>query len=142
MAFILSLHDCAQLEIRVSSVFHPWPCFFFALHLPQPAIRQATDTFARIAEVTEDKAMYDAREKVIRDRKWELDARERKARREGKIEGEIEGEMKVRIETTQMLQGLACVAVSEEQELRALGLEQFQALTRDLREKLRNRMPS
>ena len=50
--------------------------------------------------------------------------------------------MKVRIETIQMLQGLACVAVSEEQELRALGLERLQALTRDLREKLRNRTPS
>jgi len=42
--------------------------------LPQPAIRQATETLARIAQIGEDKAMYDAREKAIRDRKWEPNA--------------------------------------------------------------------
>ena len=41
-----------------------------------------------------------------------------------------------------MLQGLLCVPVSEEQELRVLTLEQLQALTSDLQEKLRSRTPS
>ncbi len=57
--------------------------------LPQPAIRQATGTLVRIAEITEDKAMYDAREKAIRDRKWEINAAFRQGEREGEIAGEI-----------------------------------------------------
>jgi hypothetical protein len=59
-----------------------------------------------IAEITEDKAMYDAREKAIRDRKWEIAAAERKGRREGEIEGEIKGEIKGETETVRILQGL------------------------------------
>jgi hypothetical protein len=57
-------------------------------------IRQATETLARIAQITEDKAMYEAREKAIRDRKSELNSAFR------------EGEIKAKIETIQMLQGI------------------------------------
>jgi hypothetical protein len=78
--------------------------------LPQPAIRQPTETLARIAQITEDKAMYDAREKAIRDRKWELNSAFR--------EGEIKGETKAKIETIQMLQGILREPVGDEQELR------------------------
>ncbi len=99
--------------------------------LPQPAIRQATDTLTRIAQLTEDKAMYDARERFLRDRKWEQDA----MFRDGKIEGEIEGEIRL----VRTLQGLAGVPVAEEQVLRAFTLEQLQAMTRDLQEKLCSR---
>jgi hypothetical protein len=102
--------------------------------LPQPAIRRATETLSRISQISEDKAMYDARERAIRDRKWELSASFR--------EGEIEGEIKIRIETIQALQGILCVPVTEEHELRTLTLEQLQALTGGLQEKLRNRTPS
>ncbi len=59
--------------------------------------------------------MYDAREKAIRDRKWEIDAAERKGKIEGKIEGEIKGEIRM----IRTLQGLAGVPVAEEDELRA-----------------------
>ena len=34
---------------------------------PQAAFQQATRTITQIAQKTEDKAMYDAREKAIRD---------------------------------------------------------------------------
>jgi hypothetical protein len=102
--------------------------------LPQPAIRQATDTLARIAQVTEDKAMYDAREKAIRDRKWELNATYRDGERKGKIEGEIK--------LIRTLQGLLGVPLAQEQDLRTLTLEQLQAMTADLQENLRNRTPS
>ncbi len=114
--------------------------------LPQPAIQQATDTLSRIAQVTEDKAMYDAREKAIRDRKWELSATYREGEREGERKGEIKGETKGRIEskieTIRMLQGLLHTPLSEEQDLRKLTLEQLQAMTNDLQEKLRNRTPA
>ena len=101
--------------------------------LPQPAIRQATETLARIAEITEDKAMYDARERTIRDRKSELNAKFR----EGEREGEIKGEIKM----IRTLQGLLGVPAAEEADLRTMSLEQLEAITSDLREKLRNRGP-
>ncbi len=78
--------------------------------------------------------MYDAREKAICDRKWELKA--------SFSEGETKGETKVRIEMIQSLQGLLRMPVSEEQELRTLTLEQLRALTSSLQEQLRNRTPS
>ena len=113
--------------------------------LPQPAIQRATAALTRIAQVTEDKAMYDAREKAIRDRNWELGATyregERKGEIKGKIEGKIEGEIKVRMEMIQVLQGLLRMPVAQEQELCDLTLEQLQAMTSDLQERLRNRTP-
>lgn len=81
---------------------------------PQPGIRQATETLLRIAEITEDKTMYDARERAIRDRKWEIDS----AKRDGLIEGEREGLTKGKIELVRTLQGILNVHVSQEQELR------------------------
>ena len=64
--------------------------------------------------------MYDAREKAIRDRKWELNGAFREGQREGKIEGKIEGriegKIEGKIETIQALQGILRVPVSEEQE--------------------------
>jgi hypothetical protein len=78
--------------------------------------------------------MYDARERAIRDRKWEIEA----ARREGRREGRDEGEIKM----IRMLQGLLGTALSDEKDLSALSLEQLEALTAGLQEKLRSRTPS
>ena len=52
---------------------------------PQPAIRRASESLIRISQITEDKAMYDARERAIRDRQWELNA----ARSEGEMKDKI-----------------------------------------------------
>ncbi len=118
---------------------------------PQPAIRQATQTLVRIAEITEDKIMYDVREKAIRDRKWEIDSAKREAMREGEIkgeikgmiEGEIKGEIKGKtqgkIETIRMLEGLLYQPLSDEKDLATMGLEQLEALMGRLQEKLRSR---
>ena len=105
--------------------------------LPQQAIRQATEALARIAQISEDKAMYDAREKAIRDRKWELNAAFREGKIEGKIKGELKGKMEGKIELIRALQGILQTSVSEEQELRAMTLEQLESLTSGLREQLR-----
>ena len=80
--------------------------------------------------------MYDAREKAIRDRQWQLNA----AFREGQREGEIKGEINDRIERIQSLQGILRVPVSDEQELRAMTVEQLQSLTHSLQEDIRNRL--
>ena len=140
----LGRYNVRESELRSASTLDSWLYWLLHAHeyepaallklFPQAAIRQATETLIRIAEITEDKAMYDARERAIQDREWELDAAERK--------GETKGKIEVRIETIQMLQGLAGVRVSEEAELRALTLEQLHSLTDELQEKLRNRTPS
>ncbi len=102
-----------------------------AAAFPQPAIRRASETLIRIAQITEDKIMYDARERAIRDRQWELNA----ARHEGEIKGKIEGEIK----TIHILQGLLYQPPADEKELEAMGLERLEALTASLQEKLRSR---
>ena len=141
----LGRYNLRESELRSASLLDCWLYWLLHAHeyepaallelLPRLAIRQATETLARIAQISEDKAMYDAREKAIRDRKWELNGAFREGQREGEIRGKIEG----KIETIQTLQGILRVPVSEEQELRTLTLEQLQALTSSLQEKLRNR---
>jgi predicted transposase/invertase (TIGR01784 family) len=110
---------------------------------PHAAMRRASETLIRIAEISEDKAMYDARERAIRDRKWEINAARREGLEEGeikgKIEGKIEGKLEGKIEAVRMLQGLLYLPVSDEKELSAMGLEQLDALTDGLQEKLRSR---
>jgi hypothetical protein len=54
---------------------------------------QATESIDRIAKRTEDKAMYDTREKAIRDQQWILNA----ARREGLEEGELKAQLRKRM---------------------------------------------
>jgi predicted transposase/invertase (TIGR01784 family) len=106
---------------------------------PQPAIRRASESLIRISQIREDKAMYDARERAIRDRQWELNA----ARSEGELAGELKGEqaglIKGKIEMIRMLQGLLYTPVSDEQELSALDLQQLETLIAGLQERLRNR---
>ncbi len=53
----------------------------------------------------------------------------------------IEGEIKGEIQMIRTLQGLLGVPLADEEKLRALSLEQLQAITSDLQEKLRNRTP-
>ena len=85
----------------------------------------------QIAQVTEDKAMYDAREKAIRDQQWLLNA----SRREGFIEGKIEGEIKM----IRMIQEILNLPVSTDADFDGKKLEELQSLTADLQVRLRNR---
>ena len=51
--------------------------------------------------------MYDAREKAIRDRKWELNGAFREGQREGQgVEGEIKGKAEGEIKLIRTLQGI------------------------------------
>lgn len=110
--------------------------------LPEPAIRQATETLARIAEISEDKAMYDAREKAIRDRQWQLNAARREGKIEGKIEGKVEGKVEGEIKLIRTLQGILSIPVSEEQDLQRMTLEELEALTSRLQDGIRSRQSS
>ena len=78
--------------------------------------------------------MYDAREKAIRDRKWQLNSAFREGERKGEIKGEIKGKIQGEIKLIRTLQELLHIPVSEEQDLRAMTLEQLEALTSSLQE--------
>ena len=103
--------------------------------LPQAAMQQATRTIIRIAQKTEDKAMYDSREKAIRDREWAMSA----ARLEGEIEGEARGRIEGKMELIRTLQEILNLPVDDEDTLRAMQLEQLESLTNRLQERLRKR---
>ncbi len=143
-ALELARYNRRESDLRSASELDCWLYWLLHAHayepgallrlLPQPTIQQATKTLIRIAQITEDKAMYDARERAIQDREWELEARERK----GETKGEIKGEIRM----IRTLQGLLGVAPTDEQELQSRSLEQLQAMTSDLQEKLRTRTPS
>ncbi|MFM9063892.1 MAG: hypothetical protein ACKOOI_12795, partial [Pirellula sp.] len=58
---------------------------------PQPAFLKATDTIDRIARITEDKNMYDNREKRLRDQQWLMRVGLVEGREKGLQEGRQEG---------------------------------------------------
>ncbi len=100
----LGRYDLQEKDLATASMLDCWLYWLLRAHeyepdellklFPQEAIRQATHTITQIAQVTEDKAMYDSREKAIRDQQWALNA----SRKEGVIEGEIKGKNEGRIE--------------------------------------------
>ena len=106
---------------------------------PEEAIRLATQTINKIAEITEDKEMYDAREKAIRDRLWAMNASRREGVLEGKLEGVLEGEIKGEIKLIQTLEEIIGLPQSKAEELEGMKLEHLQKLTSALQDRARNR---
>jgi flagellar biosynthesis/type III secretory pathway protein FliH len=100
---------------------------------PQPEFQKATDSIDRIAKKTEDKAMYDTREKAIRDQQWILNAARREGREEGREEGELFGKMR-------MLQNLLSLPQSTDKELQLKTRTELETLATELQAQLRKRM--
>jgi len=100
--------------------------------LPSLAFLQATSELREICEITEEKEMYDSREKAILDYESNLiDARE-----EGREEGEAIGIEKGRIQLLQeLLDGPALCRL----ELDAMTLEERTSMMQSLQAKLRER---
>jgi predicted transposase/invertase (TIGR01784 family) len=140
----LGRYHLQEKDLATASLLECWVYWLLHAHeyepeallklFPQEAIRQATQTITQIAQVTEDKAMYDAREKAIRDRQWELNA----SRKEGKIEGKIEGEIK----TIRVLQEILQIPLSTDSDFDGKSLDDLQSLTADLQERVRQRHSS
>jgi predicted transposase/invertase (TIGR01784 family) len=134
-----------ESDLSTASTLDRW--LFWLLHaheydeetlkrlFPDPAFWQATDTIARIARITEDKTMYDTREKAIRDQQWLLNS----AREEGEKLGEIRGKISGEINIIQTLQEIFGVPVSDEASLRSQSLDQLRLMTAELRGRIQNR---
>ena len=59
--------------------------------LPGIEFEEAIDTIESISEITEDKQMYDQREKALGDYEWAISG----AREEGRVEGKLEGKIQL-----------------------------------------------
>jgi predicted transposase/invertase (TIGR01784 family) len=145
----LGCYNLRESDLDTASILDRW--LFWLLHaheydaktltglFPQPAFQQATDTITRIAEITEDKAMYDTREKAIRDRQWALNASREEGIEKGREEGEIKGEMKGEIKLIHTLQEILGEPISEESSLQGQSLDRLQSITAQLRNKIQGR---
>jgi predicted transposase/invertase (TIGR01784 family) len=137
----LGKYNLTEAELGTATALHRW--LYWLIHaenyeperllelFPEAAFQLASTQLISISEKTEDKEMYDAREKAIRDHEWAIHV----ARDEGKIEGKIEGEIK----TIRILQNLLGLPVTNEKDLAQHPLIELQAMTSDLQKKFQNR---
>lgn len=133
----LGWYNLREDELATASPLDCWLYWLLHAHeyeadellklFPQAAMQLATRTLARIGEITEDKAMYDAREKAIRDRQWELNA--------SRLEGKIEGEIRL-IRTLEEILGMP---MSTDAALSEKSFDELQAHSAELQGRIRNR---
>ncbi len=92
----------------------------------------AINTIEMISAKTEDKQMYDQREKAQRDYEWALSGARQEGREEGRDEGELIGKIR-------LLEELLGQVPTARLDLLALGVEPLTALLVDLQQRLRDR---
>jgi len=103
--------------------------------LPGLAFLHATQELKEIQDVTEERRMYDSREKAVHDLESGLiDARE-EGLEKGREEGREEGEIKL----IRTLQEIAGDPIMDESALRTRNLEQLRLLAADLRNRILRR---
>jgi predicted transposase/invertase (TIGR01784 family) len=143
----LGWYNLQESELGTASLLDRWLYWLLHAHqydarklgslFPQPEFQKATDSIDRIAKKTEDKAMYDTREKAIRDQQWILNAARREGLEEGEIKGREEGELFGKI---RMLQNLLSLPQSTDQELHPRSRTELETLATELQAQLRKRM--
>jgi len=106
--------------------------------LPGVEFDQAITVIERIAQKTEDRMMYNQREKAMRDHQWVVEG----AREEGREEGLEKGREESReglVDTIITLQGIAADPVTTVDELNKLEIDELNRICADLRNRLRMR---
>ncbi len=127
LSWFLHAHEFTAAELRVL--------------FPRAAIQQATNALETIAMKTDDKQLYELREKAIRDQDWAINAARREGqaegRAEGKAEGRSEGELIGKIRNLQELLGMP-IDTSNELVSRTIG--ELEQLSCQLQQQLRSRI--
>ena len=98
---------------------------------PEAEIQQATRALIEISEKTEDKTMYDAREKAIRDQQSALNS----ARQEGERIGQLMGKIAT-------LEGILNRAMTDDAVLRGMSIDELTTLASELQHAARGRSSS
>jgi flagellar biosynthesis/type III secretory pathway protein FliH len=104
--------------------------------LPGIEFETAIDTIEIISEKTEDKQMYDQREKAQRDYEWAISGARQEGEQEGEKKGLEKGNLTGKIQLLQELLGEKPIGASE---LQALSLEMLSAQLTILQQRLRDR---
>jgi predicted transposase/invertase (TIGR01784 family) len=143
----LGWYNLKESDLETASLLDRWLYWLLHAHqydaqtlarlFPQPEFQKATDSIDRIAKKTEDKTMYDTREKAIRDQQWILNAARREGREVGREEGREEGELFGRI---RLLQKLLSLSQSTDEELHAKSRTDLETMATELQAQLRMRM--
>jgi predicted transposase/invertase (TIGR01784 family) len=134
----LAKYHLSESTIATASKLHQW--VFLLLNaqdydasrlkqlLPGIEFEQAINTIATISEKTEDRQMYDQREKAQRDYEWALSGAREEGRQEGKLAGNI-----------QLLQQLLGDPVSPDSELLGQSPDDLNTELAELQQRLRDR---
>jgi predicted transposase/invertase (TIGR01784 family) len=147
----LGRYTLTEADLKAASVEDCW--LFWLLHaheyepeellklFPEEAFQQATRAIIQIAEKTEDKSMYDAREKANRDFQSAINSALREGRLEGELKGKLEGKLEgERIGKIHALQEILGVPRITDEELRLMSLEELAALAFELQQSVRSRL--
>lgn len=145
----LGWYNLGESDLKTASALDRWLFWLIHAHqydfttraslFPQPEFQKATSTISRIAAMTEDKTMYDLREKAMRDQQWILKATRKEGIEEGLKQGLEISRRQVEIRIIQTLQDILGQPVSEETSFSDMSLEQLQAKSSELRDVIRKR---
>jgi predicted transposase/invertase (TIGR01784 family) len=136
------LGSCAELERWVYLMLHSQDHSAEELRslLPGEGFGRAIDILSMIASKTEDKQMYDQREKALRDYEWAISGALSEGREEGREEGKIAGyEVGKLAGEIQVLQKLLGESVSPDSELFPLSMKSLSEQRNELQLRIRNR---
>jgi predicted transposase/invertase (TIGR01784 family) len=142
----LAKYNGAQSDVRSASVLEQWAYWIknSSEHtveelqelLPGLEFLRATGELNAIREITEEKQMYDAREKASLDIQSNLIDARQEGRQEGIEIGEQRGKLKGSI---QIYEGLLGDAVTPDSDLSNLSIEALGAIVAQLKKRLRDR---
>jgi predicted transposase/invertase (TIGR01784 family) len=154
----LAKYNLDEATISVASAITQWAFFFLRADcyeasrlrelLPGEAFQRAITVLETIAAKTEDRQMYDQREKALRDHQWMMEgARElgfEQGRQEGREVGRQEGRQEglargALIGKIQLLQQLLSEVPAGDAELGQQSLDELDSLLTDLQQRLRGR---
>ena len=149
----LTKYNLDEATISARPVLEQWVFFFLRADryeasrlrelLPGEEFQRAITALETITTKTEDRQMYDRREKALRDQQWMLESAQemvRVARQEGRQEGREEGlEQGAVVGKIQLLQELLGVEPSTAADLSQRRPDELTALAAELQQRLRTR---
>jgi predicted transposase/invertase (TIGR01784 family) len=138
----LSKYNLRERTISAASKLEQWAFLMLCAQdydaatlktlLPGIEFETAIETIEVISEKTEDKQMYDQREKAQRDYEWALSGAKQEGREEGLEKGTLAGKISV-------YQELLGEPVSSNSELQSRDIDSLTTLLAELQQRLRNR---
>ncbi len=143
----LPRYNLTEIDLAKASEIERWLFWFRHAHeyeaetlrglFPEEAFQQAISIIETIALKTEDKQMYDTREKAARDHQWLINGARNEGREEGRGEGIEKGTL---IGTIRTCQSILKMPESSQEALVAKSLAELQSMADELQSALRSRI--